>query len=226
MVLIKLKRTDWLTGNEAEYISIRPNAIAFNSKFVGKANLKNYTRVVVSVDPEEYIIGFQFHNNEKDLDSFQLYTDSRTKNTRLFSARQLINKYNWVKSIAEHSDPLLKRFFPKFNSIENMWQIFLLPSFENKVNRKDVNKITSGTKGIYRYTKDKEIMYIGKGDIKSRVKEDQRKGWEFDVIEYSIIDDTEKQNYWESFWINRFIEINHRRPIYNKISGKSISRRS
>ncbi len=66
------------------------------------------------------------------------------------------------------------------------------------------------------------VVYIGKGVIESRVNAPQRAKWVYDVIEYSIISDPEKQFEWENFWIERYKE-EHRgeKPLYNQINGRN-----
>lgn len=67
-----------------------------------------------------------------------------------------------------------------------------------------------------------EIVYIGKGIIKQRAKMPERKDWDFEKIEYSIIDDNEEQLKWEDYWIERYKHNNHgKKPIYNIQSGVS-----
>jgi len=59
------------------------------------------------------------------------------------------------------------------------------------------------------------------GDIRTRLKDLQRKDWLFDTIEYSIIKDKESRTEWESFWIERFkSENDNKLPAYNLIRGK------
>ncbi len=220
MALQKFKRKDAMIGHKESYISIRPGTVAFNSEFVKMAELEKYKRVTVFIDSKNYIIGFQFHNNEKDPDSFTLYSDSKTKSTRNISNQQIIKSNKWIKAILKFEDTLLKRFKPEFDNIKKMWIIHLIPPFENKVS--NISKIPSEKKGIYRYLKDDEIVYIGKGIIKSRANSPERTTWEFDTIEYSIVEDPDKQAYWESYWLDRFVEENNRLPLYNKLSGKKI----
>lgn len=210
-----------MIGNKEIFISIRENSIAFNSEFVKKADIQGYERVTIFLDPENYKIGFKFHN-KNDRDSWTLYPDSKKGNTRNVSIQQIKKQNKWIKSICEIKDLVLRRFVPKFNNIEKLWEINLSPSFENKVS--NVSKITSKVKGIYRYLKDKEIVYIGKGIIKSRANSPERQNWEFDTIEYSIIEDPERQSYWEAYWLDKFVEQNDRLPIYNKILGKNSSK--
>ena len=46
--------------------------------------------------------------------------------------------------------------------------------------------------------------------------------WDFDIIEYSLIEDEEEQFRWEAFWLDKFVEEHGKLPIYNRISGKAI----
>ena len=67
-----------------------------------------------------------------------------------------------------------------------------------------------------------EIVYIGRGEIRKRLSQPERQGWDFDRVEYSIVADPDQQVRWEDYWITRFRESNRGRlPIYNKISGSS-----
>ena len=95
--------------------------------------------------------------------------------------------------------------------------ITLRPVFENSIKRENSSKIPSDIKGIYRYIDEGKIVYIGKGSIKDRLKEDQREEWKFDTIEYSLIDNDDEQFEWEHYWIEEFKKGNNNfLPAYNK----------
>ena len=104
----------------------------------------------------------------------------------------------------------------------NFWVIQLCPAFEEKKARESAN-IPSDATGIYRYVRENgEIVYIGRGEIKNRLASPERNDWEFDVIEYSIVNDPDKQVEWEDYWINKFKEENSGKlPLYNKIASSS-----
>lgn len=98
-----------------------------------------------------------------------------------------------------------------------------MPIFENSVLKNDYLNIPSGICGIYRYLDNGNIVYIGKGNIRDRLNEISRKEWKFDTIEYSIIQDSESQFQWESFWLNSYKKANQNYlPAYNLISGKQL----
>jgi hypothetical protein len=95
-----------------------------------------------------------------------------------------------------------------------------MPSFETRVNRSDATRINFGDKGIYRYLKNTQIVYIGKGNVRDRLNEQQREDWDFDIIEYSIIEKQDEQFEWENYWIEKYKEENEGfLPTYNLISG-------
>ena len=65
-------------------------------------------------------------------------------------------------------------------------------------------------------------MYIGKGNIVNRLREEQRKSWTFNTIEYSTILSSEEAYLWEYHWINSYKSLNNAElPIYNKVSSNS-----
>jgi hypothetical protein len=92
----------------------------------------------------------------------------------------------------------------------------ICPAFENKKPR-DGEIPNKG--GIYRYKRAGETVYIGRGNIAERAREPQRKEWDFDLVEYSLVTNPDEQTKWEYYWIERYKEEEGRLPIYNKISG-------
>ena len=92
--------------------------------------------------------------------------------------------------------------------------INLIPAFENKTtldNLPDFN-------GIYRlkdFNSNPEIVYIGHGNIKSRVQEhiDNKI---FQTVEYSIVDQEDDRKYYERFYLDNFLNTHNKLPKYNK----------
>ncbi len=217
MAFQKIKREDQMVARKQQYITLRENTVAFNSVFFREAKLDKFTHINVLVDPENYQMGFKFHNDSTDDDSLTLYTDSTSKNNRNISARQIYKKYQWIDKISKLPNNTLKRFKPTYNNIEKMWIISLVPSFEYSAKRKDVPNNISG---IYRYKKGNDVVYVGRGEIRSRANSPERKNWIFDTIEYSIIEDNKKQAKYEAYWIDVYSRETGALPIYNKISAQ------
>ena len=206
-----------LTSDEP-IISLRDNKFYYNATFTKLAELKEKEYLVYHFDNVKREIGFEFYRERTDEHSYRLIRTGKRNNFRS-SAGELIKKFSWIKEIHNSRDNELKKFIAFKRG--NLWVISFKPSFEIKIKRTELNKIPTGSKGIYRYIdKDGEIVYIGKGEIKVRTKETEREDWNFIQIEYSIIDDETKQFEWEDFWIDWFKEKNNDKlPYYNKISG-------
>jgi len=222
MTFKKVIRTDKMAGSEKAFISIRPAGVfSFNSELVKRADLGvKHNRVSIHTDPENWRIKFEFHNNKNDISSFKLYKDGGSKSLAKgmnITARNVFNTNKWLKKVASEDNLLLRRFEPTKES-RNEWIIQLGPFFEQEaIESTDIPSVATG---IYRYIRNNEIMYIGKGNIRERVNSPKRKDWEFDKIEYSIIEGTEIMSHWESFWLDKFYEKEGRLPLYNKLAGQ------
>lgn len=211
-------RSDTFTRDMTPKISIRKQHIGFNGVFVKEADLQKFNKVKIYIDDENFRIGFKFHNSD-DPHSHALFSDNPSNNTKATSATQLIKKYGFIKKISEFKN-VLDRQFEVNRDIQdkNFWVAQLCPAFEHAgSSESDLKHL----RGIYRYKRaDGEVVYIGKGDILSRLSSLERKEWDFDKIEYSIINDPVEQSKWERYWLDKFIELESRFPFYNKINGK------
>lgn len=210
------KRKDSQKRNDLPQVSIRVDTLAFNAAFTNKAQLAKYRKVTILVDEEDYKLGFKFHNQEDDTNSLTLYSDGISKSNRVVSARQLMNDYKWIAAISKFPLILNKRFTADWNNIEQMWIISLCPTFENTISSESE---LQGVTGIYRYKQGDEIVYIGKGNIRSRINSPERTDWHFETIEYSIIKDVSDQSKWESYWLDRHANQFGQLPFYNKIKA-------
>ena len=131
-------------------------------------------------------------------------------------------KQAWYAAVLRLS-PKQRRFEPRQVSTQEgkLWVIQLCPSFEARRARES-DRIPSDISGIYRYVRGEEVVYIGRGNIAKRLSEAVRESWEFDRIEYSVIDDPDQQVQWEAHWIDQYKdEHDGKRPLYNLIDGSS-----
>lgn len=206
-------------------VSIRGQQLFFNASFCDKAKIKEKVAVRVYVEENDRQLGFEFldqlikgtHALTRDGGSTNPKVD---RGGRLINAAKLINHNNWISSIAKSKDPNSKCFEPTLDLGRRIWMINLCPSFECRVGA--IIQIPKGTAGIYRYVRnDGEIVYIGKGQIKSRATSPERKDWDFDYIEYSIVNDESMQLKWEAWWLDKFVSEYGKIPFYNKIQGHS-----
>ncbi len=200
-------------------ISIRDGRFNYNSVFYKLAEMHLYKYVHYFIDEELNEIGFQFYNDNIDSDCYCLYTSSGKKRSIRSSAGEIINRNNWISKIHNSEDSDLKNF--KAREHNGKWIISLMPAFENSFLKEKIPYSLKNTKGIYQYLDKKgQVVYIGKGNIFNRLKSPERKEWHFHKVEYSIIDNEDKQFEWEDFWLENFKDKNNGKlPLYNLISG-------
>jgi hypothetical protein len=165
-------------------VTIRPNQIAFNAHFIASANLGHEPYVSVFVDPVQFRLGFKFDVKLPNEDAIALTNDGgpggKGGKGRCVGAAGLMKEHPWLKAVGDINDARRRRFKPQWSGIDGMWVISLCPSFEHRVSdRSDV----SDKRGIYRYKRGDEIVYIGRGQILSRLGSNERKAWDFETIE-------------------------------------------
>lgn len=199
-------------ASDEPIITLNNNRFSYNSVFCKIAEVEKNQYVTYFIDEENRKIGFEFKNVE-DQDSFKIVGNKEkgyySNCTELFTKR-------WIQKISRIKE--VNRFKPIRDG--KMYVITLMPVFETSVLREEYLKVPSEACGIYRYLNKGSIVYIGKGNVRNRLRELSRKDWEFDTIEFSIIVENDSQFEWESFWIERFKDTNENRlPVYNKISG-------
>ncbi|VVB63116.1 Uncharacterised protein [uncultured archaeon] len=115
-------------------------------------------------------------------------------------------------------DKRLRRFEPKWISVDSLWVISICPPFENRVS--DISDIPRDICGVYRYKREDEIVYVGRGQVRSRTQAFGRENWDFETIEYSVVPEEAEQKKWEAFWLDRFVALHGKLPIYNRIAGE------
>ena len=198
-------------------IVVGSDRFIYNTMLAKLAELSKNKFVLYHTDEDQRKIAFEFSTkNASDAYPVQVQRGILYRS----SCGDLVQRNLWIRKIAESKLNEEKKF-AAIEERKNFWVIQLVPAFEYQMKRTDKSQLPSEAKGIYRYIdKDKSIVYIGKGNIKSRLNEPERTDWNFDTIEYSIIEDDSDQLEWESYWIDKFKETNNGRlPYYNKVSG-------
>ncbi len=221
-----LKRNDYLQGSENAFISLRTEHIGFNKVFTILAKLAPDMRVTIYPNDDTRQIGFYFCKGHSE-DSMGLMPQSSSKTRDEQSSYSCtlgaLRVIPWVKGIIDIPSVKHRRFVPILQDTEfgKLWIITLRPAFEIKKSRES-DKIATTDKGIYRYSRAGEVVYIGRGNIRDRRDSESRKQWEFDQIEYSVISDPDEQVKWEDYYLEEFKkEHSGGLPLYNKISGCS-----
>lgn len=208
-----LKKVPPKRGIPTPLVTIRREAIVFNAPFVTTSGIDRYTHVSVSIDPDLFQVVFKFQNDFTE--AFKLTRDGggRGKGKAIQTAA-LMHANSWLAAISskpEHS------FKPEQISADS-WFISICPSFENRVS--DKSDIPSNVRGIYRYKHGNEIVYIGRGQVRSRTHAFGREEWDFETIEYSVLPEEAEQKKWEAFWLDHFVKQYGELPIYNRIAGE------
>jgi len=209
-----------LKADSKEFISISHDHIRFTAEFVRRVGITEGQFVKIRVSPSSFKIQFEFFKTETEK-CLALTRPKDKKNTLQCSSTTLVAKYEWIRVLATQKIPKLRQFKPK--SFGKNWIIETSPVFEQSCKRIEPIDIPSSARGIYRYSrsKSKEVVYIGKGEILKRLRSPERKKWDFDLIEYSVITDENEQFRWEDYWIKKYESENKKKPFYNNIGGKS-----
>ena len=205
---------------------INKSGISFSASFIKKEKLEAAEGVKFFVDDEDpYFLGFIFTSDSSTPNTLSLMASGRSKGGSAgvtIKAAELINKSIVLKSIQSLPNKLDRTFEINFNKQEKIYSILLRPNFEVTIKWSEKNRIPDSFSGIYRYLDNNgHIMYIGKGNIKSRASSPDRAQWGVAKIQYSVINSDEKSFYWENYYLERFVIMNGAKPPFNVIMGKS-----
>ena len=215
----KFHRTDGQSPDGTAYATIRKAALAFNAQFIRSNQLQQSTRVTVHCDPSNFRLGLKFHADASDQDSYALTSDGGGSSgcARVVQIAAIINQHNWLRSATKLNTPA-RRCTPIWDKFDRFWIVNIRPSFENKVSSRD--EIEPGICGIYRYWANGQIVYIGRGDIRSRASSVKLSDWVIDSIEFSVVNKGAEQEKWESLWLDEYRNEHGVLPLYNRIGGK------
>lgn len=217
-----VERKDTLHGASQPFIAILQHHISFNAVFSRIAELDERKRVTIYADSRNRKPGFEFHTEDREHSLALVCQSGQKKGTKrrsmMCSARGIHGQLDWVWAVANLPSTKARRFLPHQEG--KRWVIQLCPAFEVRKARESEH-IPSDAAGVYRYVRENgEVVYIGQGQIRSRLRSPEREDWDFSIVEYSIIEDPDDRLQWEQFWLERFAEDNNGKlPIYNKILG-------
>jgi plasmid maintenance system killer protein len=205
---------------------INKSGISFSANFIKKEKLQEAKGVKFFEDDEDpYYLGFKFKNDLEESNTLSLMASGRSKGGSAgftIKASELINKNPILKNIQKMTSRQDRTFEIFYEKKTNIYSILLRPNFEIIVKFSDRNTIPDAFKGIYRYrNNDGQIIYIGKGGIKTRVNSPERKEWGISKIEYSVLLDDDISYYWENYYLERYVSTFGSKPPFNVIMGKS-----
>ena len=204
-----------------EYITISKSGFFFSAEFIekNKLTLNNYCQFFTSSE-NDYRFGVSF-SEEKQEGSFKIINTLRGKYkdnsmARSVTASSFFNNTPIFKELTKNN--CRNRFSLKFNKQDDCYIFNVIPAFEIS---KKPTEIPGDITGIYKcFNKNKNVLYIGKGNIKSRIKEHLGKEWEIAKVDYSVIKDNEEMLKYESYHLEQFKKDNGAYPPHNLIGGK------
>lgn len=167
-------------NRETPMVTINKSHFYYNAVAARMFELKDGKRVVYHIDEVNRKVGFQFTKEDGD-HSYSVFAKRGIAGFRS-SSQDVVATYRWVKAVALLPDATERRFRLRLDG--KLWVAQFCPAFEMKVLRSEAVTIPSGDTGIYRYLNSGVIVYIGKGNIRSRLREAGRDEWQFDTIEY------------------------------------------
>lgn len=207
------------TARFAPQISIRRSGqIAVSSDFARMAAISTCSRASLFLSSDGLRLAISFHSDENDDDAFILARDGgrgTSGQNRVINAKSLVSQSPAILALTKE-DARARRYEPQKDNA-GRWIIHLAPCFERVLIQSD--QIPIGSTGIYRYRSGQETIYIGRGNLRDRLASSDRRQWEFDRVEYSILNDDVVERRWESFWLDEYRQRNNRWPVYNRIAA-------
>ena len=199
-------------------LTVNLGRLYFSKDFAKEVELGKKKYVLLSIDNQERKIGFNFFSEQNEANNLNSINGDESKG--FYVSSKEVTDLVWVKGVDSTS-------FNDFTLSKegNKWAAQLCPAFENSVSREETILIPPNAKGIYRYLSNKVVVYVGKGCIRRRLNEKKRKDWEFDEIQYSIIDDDFNRSKWEGYWISYYEENKGCLPKMNKIHGLRLNKK-
>ena len=203
-------------------VTLRANgSIALSVKVIKEFDLDEYSRVSILVDRERYALGLRFHNNELDEASYKIVNDgggkAREHGGKIIQAPSVLRKVPFVMATVKDGP---RRIVPRRE--KDVLVLEVGPGFQEVANYHA--DVPSDAEGVYRYVRSsgdaEEIVYIGRGKIRSRMKDPQREAWRYDRVEWSPVSGIDAQTEWEY----NLLEAHKKKhggklPEYNKVSG-------
>ena len=204
-----------------QYITISKSGFFFSAEFIDKNKLtnNNYCQFFTS-DESEYKFGVTF-SKDKNEGSFKIINTLKGKYrdksmARSVTASAFFNSTPIFKELTKNN--CKNRFSLNFSEKDSCYIFNVIPSFEISKKPKD---IPGDITGIYKcYDKEKYVLYIGKGNIKSRVKDHLNKGWELSKVDYSVIKDNDEMFKYEAYHLEQYKKDNGAYPPENIIGGR------
>ena len=226
----KNKRNQWVqfknlqNNGENPAIAINPTHMQLNAVSVDKFSLAKKKSASIFYNEDHTQCMLKFHDFMPEY-SFKVTASASHSNnclSRRISCKSMIDKNPRLKKISDMCRE--ERSIPLYMDDDSNIVFNCAPCFENSISIDKINKIGADKIGIYRcLDNDEDVLYIGSGEIRNRVISAKKKIEELSFIEYSITHDRQKAFYWESHYLNAYIDEHGRKPYYNKILAPKVN---
>ncbi len=234
-MLYPLQRTRY-TSSDDPYIAIRDTGFYINVKAVQLLGFEVGDKIrfyVDNADPKNADRLYFVKTVQNDNEAYVCTQGKRQSNKSLFVAcLSVFNNIPRLKKLSENKISKDKRFslkrehedtLPENGSINEKNKHFyipIVPCFEFSL--KSINDLPD-KKGIYRLINNDIVVNIGQGNIRSRVKDKQKNNYQFERVEFSLIEDKNDRVFYEDYHIEKFKNANNgMRPTYNYQDGNSV----
>lgn len=209
--------------SKLDTLTISKSGIFFSSQFIKKFDLSEKKSIAFYESEDIYLIGFEFFDSKDEPDSLKI-TRPGGALSRSVGANEIINNHKVLSKIQQDPSKENRVFeIQESDEADGIFYIYLKPMFEKNLPYSKVDSLSKDIKGIYRYKDgNDDIIYIGKGNIKSRAKSQERKKWDIRQIEYSEIAEEEKMLHWEAYHLNQFVNQKGGKPKYNVLMGNKL----
>jgi excinuclease UvrABC nuclease subunit len=94
-----------------------------------------------------------------------------------------------------------------------------MPAFDRRLS---ITKPLVSETGVYRYIYDDEVVYIGQGVLRSRFSEKIRESWNYDDVEYMVIESEDERFNIEKKLLDEHKQVNGKLPFYNRVGGRNV----
>jgi len=203
-------------------ISVRKMGFGINAIFYRLADLDKYLFASIFLSEDKSKIAIEFHEEKKE-GCYYIGSDGGGKSrVRLKSNK---NRFIACGNVIR-SNPVLNQLSKTTGSQklvvskeDGYWVARITPAFIYEIG---VDNPKDDEIGVYRYLLNDEIVYIGKGQIKKRVSSPERKEWEFEKIQYSVLKTDDDCVIYESNLLNEHVKLFGSLPKYNRILGVKI----
>ena len=202
---------------DKEYIRLTSSGFYFSADFMKNNHLTKSSSVRFYVfDDNQYKFGVEFSNSSDFAAGYSLVRTGAAINACMTKPRSFVSNYPVLREMIVDKNNK-NRFKISYDKLEKCYVFNIVPAFEYK---DTPDNIPDGAVGIYRYRDiNDNVIYIGRGNIKDRLKSSERKNWAINAVEYSLIKSKDDMIKYESFHLNEYKAIYNKLPELNSISG-------